>query len=226
MFQKTLLRIPWGSLYVLDSFPTSCFSAFGSNGPSFIYCIGDSVEKFSSKGVFISSIITASRGPDGIEIFPENMVVDSFDNVYVTDASSNQIFVLAPNTTYTTPSTEATIRLQTREFKYLHQNYTHNSSFRSFNNHSSLLKHPNKSVMPMDEGEKEDFLCNNLEKMAIHLRNWKTVFLRNYFSLHLVMILKKKLSAIIITALESHNPIKVIQENLTHYNGQYCGNIM
>ena len=92
-----------GNLYVLNNFPISCFSSFSSNGLSFSYCNGGSVQKFSSEGVFVSSIINASRGPDGIEIFPENMDVDSFDNVYITDASSNQIFVLAPNKTSAIP---------------------------------------------------------------------------------------------------------------------------
>ena len=92
-----------GNLYVLDDFPVSCFSTFRANGPSISYCIGGSVQKFSSEGIFISSIINALRGPDGIEIFPKNMDIDSFDNVYITDESSNQIFVLAPHKTSPMP---------------------------------------------------------------------------------------------------------------------------
>jgi hypothetical protein len=55
------------------------------------------VQKFSDSGAFITSIINAGEGPNGVKVFPKNLAVDTFDNVYVTDAISNQVFVFKPN---------------------------------------------------------------------------------------------------------------------------------
>ena len=78
----------------------------------------------------------------------------------------------------------------------------------------------------MDEGEKEDFLYKTLEKMAIPFEKLEKLFFEKSYFLEPCEDIEKKLSAIFITALESPDPVKVIQDNLDYYNRQYYGNKM
>jgi hypothetical protein len=108
----------------------------------------------------------------------------------------------------------------------VHQKNADAYSFKSFNNGGSPLKKFNRPVMPMDEGEKEDLLYNTLEKMAIPFEKLEKLFFEKPYLLKSCEDVEKKLSFIIITALESPDPVKVIQDNLDHYNRQYHGNKM
>ncbi len=112
------------------------------------------------------------------------------------------------------------------EFKNLHQKNANDFSFKSFRNSGSPLKKLNRSVIPMDEGEKEDLLYNTLEKMAIPFEKLEKLFFEKSHFLPPCDDAEKKLSAIILAALESPNPVKVVQDKLTHYSRQYHGNKM
>jgi hypothetical protein len=110
--------------------------------------------------------------------------------------------------------------------KYLNQKYANDSAFRSYNNGGSPLKKWNRPVMPMDEGQKEDLLYNTLEKMGVPFEKLEKLFFEKPYLLQPSEDVEKKLSFVIITALENPNPVKVIQDNLDHYNRQYHGNKM
>lgn len=98
-------------------------------------------------------------------------------------------------------------------------NIIQKTPFAPFNNSGSSLKKPNKSVVTMDEGEKEDFLNNTLEKMSISIERLEKLFFEK------LCIPRKNienmLSHIIIAALTMHDPVKFIQDKFTYYNRQY-----
>jgi hypothetical protein len=62
--------------------------------------------------------------------------------------------------------------------------------------------------------------------MAIPFENLEKLFFEKLYFLKPYEDVEKKLSAIIITALGSPDPVKVIQENLDYYTKQYYGNKM
>ena len=105
------------------------------------------------------------------------------------------------------------------KYRQMHQHNSKDSSFAPFNNSGSPLKKPNKSVVTMDEGEKEDFLNNTLEKMAISIERLEKLFFEK------LCIPRKNienmLSHIIIAALAMPDPVKFIQDKFTYYNRQY-----
>ena len=115
---------------------------------------------------------------------------------------------------------------KSKDLKYLHQKNANDSSFRSFNNGGSPLKKWNRPVMPMDEGQKEDLLYKTLEKMAIPFEKLEKLLFEKSHFLPPCDDIEKKLFAIFITALESPDPVKFIQDNLDYYNRQYHGNKM
>ncbi len=112
------------------------------------------------------------------------------------------------------------------EFKNLHQKNANDFSFKSFRNSGSPLNKLNRSVIHMDEGEKEDLLYNTLEKMAIPFEKLEKLFFEKLYLLTPCDDVGKKISAIILAALESPDPVKVIRDNLTRYSRQYHGNKM
>ncbi len=107
-----------------------------------------------------------------------------------------------------------------KSWKYgqIHRTNAKDFSYKPFN--SLFLKKSNKSVETMDEGEKEDFLNNTLEKMAIPIERLEKLFLEK------LCIPPKKveniLSHIITVALGMPDPIRFIQDKFTYYNRQYC----
>jgi hypothetical protein len=108
----------------------------------------------------------------------------------------------------------------------LNQKNANDPSFRAFNNGGSPLKKWNRPVMPMDEGQKEDLLYKTMEKMAIPFEKLEKLLFEKSPFLPPCDDFGKKLFAIFITALESPDPVKVIQDNLDYYNIQYHGNKM
>ncbi len=62
------------------------------------------------------------------------------------------------------------------DLKYSHQKNANDFSFRSFNKGGSQLRKMNRSVMPMDEGQKVDLLYETLEKMAIPFEKLEKLF--------------------------------------------------
>ena len=110
---------------------------------------------------------------------------------------------------------------KSKEFKHLNQNDANDSSFKPFNNSGFHLKKPNKSVMSMGEGEKDDFLNNTLEKMAIPLEKLEKLFFGRLWLTTPNKNIQNILSCIVIAALAMPDPIKFIQDCLTYYNRQY-----
>jgi hypothetical protein len=110
---------------------------------------------------------------------------------------------------------------QSKEFRHLNHNTANDSSFRPFNNGGSHLKKSNKSVMSMDEGEKDDFLNNTLEKMAIPLEKLEKLFFGGLWLITPHKDIQNMLSCIVIAALAMPDPIKFMQDCLTYFNRQY-----
>ena len=65
-----------------------------------------------------------------------------------------------------------------------------------------------------------------LEKMEVPFEKLEKLFFEKSSFLPPCDNIEKKLFAIFITALKSPDPVKVIQDNLDHYTGQYHGNKM
>jgi len=78
----------------------------------------------------------------------------------------------------------------------------------------------------MDERQKEDLLYNTLGEMGAPFEKLEKLFFEKSRFLPPCENIEKKLSALIITALESPDPVKVIQDKLDYYNRQYHGNKM
>ena len=115
---------------------------------------------------------------------------------------------------------------KSRELKHLNQKNANDISFGSFNNDGSPLKKSNKTVIPMNEGEKDDFVYETLEKMTIPFEKLVKLFFEKPDLLKPCEDIETKLSFIFISALDSLDPVKVIQDNLDHYNRQYHANKM
>lgn len=104
-------------------------------------------------------------------------------NIAIKYKSGNRVKA-AKNRSVLYPSFSAA--LKSKEFRHLNQNNANDSSFKPFNNSGSHLKKSNKSVMSMDEGEKDDFLNNPLEKMAIPLEKLEQLFFgRSWLNTHM-----------------------------------------
>jgi hypothetical protein len=108
-----------------------------------------------------------------------------------------------------------------KEFKYMNQKNANDFSFRSFNKGGSPFKKLNRQIMPMDEGQKEDLLYKTLEKMAVPFGKLEKLLFEKPSLLKPSEDVETKISFILVTALESPDPVKVIQDNLDHYNRQY-----
>jgi hypothetical protein len=108
----------------------------------------------------------------------------------------------------------------------MNQKNANGFSFRSINKGGSPLKKLSRPVMPMDERQKEDLLYKTLEKMAVPFEKLEKLLFEKPSLLKPSEDVETKLSAIIITALESPDPVKSIQDNLDQYNRQYHGNKM
>lgn len=115
---------------------------------------------------------------------------------------------------------------KSKYFKYLQQKNSNDFSSKPVNNVGSPLKVWNRPVMPMDEGEKEDFLYNSLEKMAIPFEQLEKLFFEKLYFFKPSEYVEKKLSVIIITALESPDPVKFLNAKLDHYTRQFYSNRM
>jgi hypothetical protein len=110
---------------------------------------------------------------------------------------------------------------KSKDTKYLHQKNANDFSFRSFNNGVSSLRKMKRSVMPMDEGQKDDFLHETLEKMAIPFEKLEKLFSEKLYPHEPAENTIKRLCSIVTAALAMPDPIRYTQDMFTYYNRQY-----
>ncbi len=108
-----------------------------------------------------------------------------------------------------------------KDSKYLHQKNANDFSFRSFSNGGSPIKKLKRSVMPMDDGEKEDLLYNTLEKMAIPFEKLEKLFFEKLYLYPQYKDAETKIFNMIIDALGKPDPAKAMEEYFIYHNKQY-----
>ncbi|MER5175067.1 MAG: hypothetical protein ABJB76_12770 [Candidatus Nitrosocosmicus sp.] len=114
-----------------------------------------------------------------------------------------------------------------KEFGHNLENNMYSPSYSTFKLFNNLhQKKSSKSVILMNEDEKENLLYNKLEKIITPFEKLEKLFVEAPYLIHPYKNIDAILSTIIIEALKKPDPDKVVHNYLAHYNKLYFRNKM
>jgi hypothetical protein len=108
---------------------------------------------------------------------------------------------------------------KSQKFKHMWRDDANDPSFKPFNDVSPWKK-SNKSIMPMDDEEKEDFFYNTLEKMAILVEKLEKLFEKLYPH-EPPENTQNLISSIVNASLVDSAPIGYIKDQHAYFNRLY-----